>query len=145
MIIKVNGIQMSLDSHTIVEGDGEDGGWMALTFWDRKHDITIRADAKYSDPDAFWAIDEDGNGVARGDSIADLIDQLQDDDPDRRYEQERDDAIVGHSHDGDDDVWYDIHWDYGYWDKDEHIQDFLQDAELSVYGDDDAEIEVVEK
>ena len=147
MKIKVNGIPMELDSNTIVSSCGENEDSMWLDFWDRDNNITVSAYGRFNDPNAYRITDENGKEIARGRSINEICDNLENEDSDRKYGLYTEDTIVGHNPDdysGKTDVYYTVHYDDAYWDKDENIQKFLnEDVELSVMDNDDAEIEII--
>lgn len=147
MKIKVNGIPMELNNHTIVSSKYDVDDWMWLDFWNREHNFTVAAYGKFNDTDAYWATDENGKEIARGRSINEICDNLENEDPDRKYGLYTEDTIVGHNPDdyeGKTDIYYTVHFDDAYWDKDENIQKFLnEDVELSVMDNDDAEIEII--
>ena len=147
MKIKVNGIPMELNSHTIVSSEYDVGDWMWLDFWNKEHNFTVAAYGKFNDSNAYRITDEDGKEIARGRSINEICDNLENEDSDRKYGLYTENTIVGHNPDdyeGKTDVYYTVHFDDAYWDKDENIQKFLdEDVELSIMDNDDAEIEII--
>lgn len=147
MKIKVNGIPMELNSHTIVSSEYDVGDWMWLDFWNKEHNFTVAAYGKFNDSNAYRITDEDGKEIARGRSINEICDNLENEDSDRKYGLYTENTIVGHNPDdyeGKTDVYYTVHFDDAYWDKDENIKKFLnEDVELSVVDNDDAEIEII--
>ena len=147
MKIKVNGIPMELNSHTIVSSEYDVGDWMWLDFWNKEHNFTVAAYGKFNDSNAYRITDENGKEIARGRSINEICDNLENEDSDRKYGLYTENTIVGHNPDdyeGKTDVYYTVHFDDAYWDKDENIKKFLnEDVELSVVDNDDAEIEII--
>ena len=147
MKIKVNGIPMELNNHTIVSSEYDVGDWMWLDFWNKEHNFTVAAYGKFNDSNAYRITDEDGKEIARGRSINEICDNLENEDSDRKYGLYTEDTIVGHNPDdyeGKTDIYYTVHFDDAYWDKDENIKKFLnEDVELSVVDNDDAEIEII--
>ena len=147
MKIKVNGIPMELNNHTIVSSEYDVGDWMWLDFWNKEHNFTVAAYGKFNDSNAYRITDEDGKEIARGRSINEICDNLENEDSDRKYGLYTENTIVGHNPDdyeGKTDVYYTVHFDDAYWDKDENIQKFLdEDVELSIMDNDDAEIEII--
>ena len=147
MKIKVNGIPMELNNHTIVSSEYDVGDWMWLDFWNKEHNFTVAAYGKFNDSNAYRITDEDGKEIARGRSINEICDNLENEDSDRKYGLYTENTIVGHNPDdyeGKTDVYYTVHFDDAYWDKDENIKKFLdEDVELSVVDNDDAEIEII--
>ena len=147
MKIKVNGIPMELNNHTIVSSEYDVGDWMWLDFWNREHNFTVSAYGRFNDLNAYRITDENGKEIARGRSINEICDNLENEDSDRKYGLYTENTIVGHNPDdyeGKTDVYYTVHFDDAYWDKDENIKKFLnEDVELSVVDNDDAEIEII--
>ena len=147
MKIKVNGIPMELNNHTIVSSEYDVGDWMWLDFWNKEHNFTVAAYGKFNDSNAYRITDENGKEIARGRSINEICDNLENEDSDRKYGLYTENTIVGHNPDdyeGKTDVYYTVHFDDAYWDKDENIKKFLnEDVELSVVDNDDAEIEII--